>query len=510
MLGTLSISLMLIACKSPGGAHSTNYYIDAVKGSDSNSGTSADNPWRSLEKINAIRLKAGDRVLLKAGQVFRGSLRLKNLHGNESAPIILSSYGKGRATIDSGDSLAILAEDCSYMISKNLTFKGSGRLNGNKSDGLLFRMVHHGVIDSLDASGYLYSGIHVVGGSDIKITHVYARDNGFSGIFAESGEPEYGRDGGKFKTLKRLYIGYSVAENNPGCPVIADNHSGNGILIAGVVNGVIEYCEAMNNGWDMPREGNGPVGIWAYMSDSVTIQHCYSHHNKTSLHGKDGGGFDFDGGIRNSIMQYNLSAFNEGSGYGIFQYAGATEWAHNVVRYNISFNDGSKNSQAGIFVWCDPLAQPMKNLHAYNNTVVSSYGLGVKFEPGAYDGFIFENNIFLITGETNSFVDGNYTLAVFNNNLYWLSFNYGHQRQQPLLKVDANAIQADPEVVLTNTIDLSQITPDMLITLTWFKLHSASPCIHTGRVIKNNGGYDFWNNQVSMRNKPNLGAWQGN
>ena len=27
--------------------------------------------------------------------------------------------------------------------------------------------------------------------------------------------------------------------------------------IGGVTNGMIEYCDVMNNGWDMPREGNG-------------------------------------------------------------------------------------------------------------------------------------------------------------------------------------------------------------------------------------------------------------
>jgi len=510
VLAALSFSLVLIACKSPGGVDGASYYLDPVKGNDSNDGTSPENPWRSLEKIATIELKAGDRVLLRAGQVFRSSLKMNNLHGTIVAPIILSTYGKGRAILDSGDSLAILAEDCSYFICKNLIVKGSGRLAGNEADGLLFRRVQHGVVDRVDAFGYLYSGIHVVGGSDITITHVYAHDNGFCGIFAESGEPEYGVDGSKFKTLKRVYIGYSVAENNPGCPLITDNHSGNGILVAGAVNGMIEYCEAMNNGWDMPREGNGPVGIWAYMSDSITIQHCYSHHNKTSQHGKDGGGFDFDGGMRNSIMQYNLSAFNEGAGYGIFQYAGATEWTQNVARYNISFNDGSKNSHAGIFVWCDPIAQRMKNFHAYNNTIVSEYGLGVNFEPGAYEGFVFENNIFLITGETDRFIDGKFSMATFNNNLYWSSYHSGLHKSQPIQYSDAASIQSDPKIVLPGNHELILIKTDSLAALRWFDLPPGSPCLQAGIVIQNNGGFDFWSNPVSSNDNPNLGAWQGN
>jgi hypothetical protein len=367
--------------------------------------------------------------------------------------------------------------------------------------------VRFGTVESVEASGYLYSGIHIAGGSDISITRAYSHDNGFCGIYAESGEPEYGANGSAFKTLKNIYIGFSVAENNPGCPVISDNHSGNGILFGGVVNGMIEYCEAMNNGWDMPRDGNGPVGIWAYMSDSITIQHCYSHHNKTSPHGKDGGGFDFDGGMRHSVMQYNLSAFNEGAGYGIFQYAGATDWSGNVVRYNISFNDGSKNSSAGIFMWCDPAARPMSDFHAYNNTIVTAMGLVVNFEPGNYEGFTFENNIFLMTGAGERFVDGHYTGAVFDNNLYWSAYNNSINLQQPVRPPDIHALQADPQLILPDARALSVIRPDSLQAISFFRLHPASPCRQTGKVIDQNGGYDFWNKPV--HEKTGIGAWQG-
>ena len=139
-----------------------------------------------------------------------------------------------------------------------------------------------------------------VGGKNLRVTNVYAHDNGFSGINVESdGQDSGGLEGSGAKSFRNLYIANCVADNNPGCPEVKNNHSGNGILIGGVTNGTIEFCEAMNNGWDMPREGNGPVGIWAYQSDSITIQYCYSHDNKTSEIGKDGGGFDFDGGITN-------------------------------------------------------------------------------------------------------------------------------------------------------------------------------------------------------------------
>ena len=120
---------------------------------------------------------------------------------------------------------------------------------------------------------------------------------------------------------KNIYVGYCLAENNPGDPTILTNHSGNGIVIGRVSKALIEYCEARYNGWDMPRKGNGPVGIWTWHADQVIIQFCVSHHNRST--GVDGGGFDFDGGVTNSILQYNYSHDNHGSGYLICQYDGA-------------------------------------------------------------------------------------------------------------------------------------------------------------------------------------------
>lgn len=485
------------------------YYVDTLSGDDLNKGTSPEAPWKTIDKINKGTLHAGDQVLLKAGQVFQGSIRLTKLAGTALEPIIIASYGNGRAVIESGDSVALQVDSSWFVQCSNIILRGSGRLHGNKTDGLVFRGVESGSVDSIEASGFLYSGIHIKGGRDITITRAYAHDNGFCGILAESGAQEYGDDGSAFKTLKGVYIGYSIAENNPGCPVITDNHSGSGILMAGVVNGMIEYCEAMNNGWDMPREGNGPVGIWAYMSDSVVIQHCYAHHNKTSPGGKDGGGFDFDGGMRYSVLQYNLSAFNEGAGYGIFQYAGATEWSDNIARYNISYHDGSKNSQAGIFMWCDPIAQPMRNFHAYNNTIVSRYGLGVNFDPGAYANFRFENNIFLITGKTDRFVDGKYSLAVFDRNLYWLSDRSGDP-QQPVVKVDAQGVLKNPGMVLPGDQEAWTVRTETLTQLPWFGLAKDSPARKAGNIIPGHGGFDFWKHPVPNDQRPHLGAWQGN
>ncbi len=402
-------------------SHQTTFYVDNQSGNDAYPGTH-EKPFKTIEKVNTLSLKAGNSVLFSGGQTFAGTLKFKGLAGTKEQPIWIGSFGKGSATINGGAGNSVWADSCSWLHVKKLKVVGDGRLKANKGSGIEFRHVQNCTIDSLEASGFLWSGVKALGGRNLKITNVYAHDNGFSGINVESdGQDAGGLEGSGGKTFCNVYIANCIAENNAGCPVVKNNHSGNGILIGGVTNGMIEYCEAMNNGWDMPRDGNGPVGIWAYQSDSITIQYCYSHHNKTSAKGKDGGGFDFDGGITNSVMQYNYSAHNEGAGYGIFQYAGATAWTNNTMRYNTSYNDGSKNGKCGILMWCDPSAVPMRGFNAYKNTIVNDQGYCVNFKSGNYPDFIFENNRFSLTVPSDRFIGGSFTGAIFRQNYYWLN-----------------------------------------------------------------------------------------
>jgi len=69
------------------------------------------------------------------------------------------------------------------------------------------------------------------------------------------------------------------------------------------------YDNGIENTWIR----GGGVGIWAWDSNDIVIQHNIAHHNRTGSY--DGGGFDLDGGVSNSIMHYNLSYENDGSGY---------------------------------------------------------------------------------------------------------------------------------------------------------------------------------------------------
>ncbi|MDD4823358.1 MAG: right-handed parallel beta-helix repeat-containing protein [Bacteroidales bacterium] len=411
-----------------------SYYVNALKGDKTGDG-SLKRPFSSLEAVNQVRLLPGDKLFLAGGQVFEGTLRIHACKGTKEAPLTIRSYGKGCATIHAKSNTALTVDSSSYVQIDHLIVKGDGRLSGNDGSGIDVKYSDHLTIDHVEASGFLWNGVCTYGGSDIQLMRIVAYENGFAGIHV-TGPWSH-------KEVRNVSITDCVAENNPGNPRIKDNHSGSGILVSHATKVLIERCEAMNNGWDMPRPGNGPVGIWAYECDSLTIQYCYSHDNKTSAEGKDGGGFDFDGGITNSVMQYNLSMNNEGAGYGLFQFGGASQWNHNEVRYNVSIHDGKKNSQAGFFIWCDPFNKdiPLSGSNIHHNVIINRYGHSVSFETGYSSGLHFYENTFYLTDEGTEHIHGDYTRdgVTFKQNVFWSEKEENEGVAQSVVREDPEA-----------------------------------------------------------------------
>ena len=385
--------ILFIAIKQESFAQKTNrsmaYYVNNT-GNDQNIGTKG-RPFKSVDKINSLNLMAGDTVYFKTGQTFNGTLRIApNIKGTSNRPVVITSYGTGHAIIDAKDSSAIVIYKNKNIKILSLKLAGSGRKTGNIKDGLSIINSSNIDVDDLDISGFQKSGLLVYSSQNIKVNSVFVHDNGSAGITVEA--PYQTRKSNHIKILN------CRAENNPGDPTNVTNHSGNGIVVGDCKNVLIDHCTATNNGWDMPRIGNGPVGIWAYEADSVIIQHCLSYKNKTSKGGADGGGFDLDGGVTNSVVQYNMSYGNQGSGYCIFQYWGASPWHHNVFRYNISENDGTvSDSQAGLYVWnSSDDEKQLYDCDVYGNIIYNSKVAAICFSKvSASRGIRFYNNIFV-------------------------------------------------------------------------------------------------------------------
>ncbi len=389
-----------------------NAYYFSTTGNDKNDG-SIDHPFQSLAKLNSLPLHAGDAVYLQAGGVFTGSIFIDSTKsGTPDHPITISSYGDGQATIDAGNMNGLTIYNSSYVNISNLSFKGSGRKNGNTKDGVMISNSKNITIKNLEMTGFQKSGLLVYASVNVSNVNVYAHNNGSAGITVEG-------DFSNKLTSRNITITACQAVNNPGDPTNLTNHSGNGIVVGHCTNVIIDKCMATDNGWDMPRIGNGPVGIWAYEADSITIQHCLSFRNKTAAGAADGGGFDFDGGVTNSVIQYCYSYENQGAGYCMFQYWGASPWHDNVIRFNISENDGTvSDAHGGAYVWnSSDDEKQFNNCDFYNNTIYNSREAALSYsEKSERKNFRFFNNIFV---GRDSLIRGTKGNDVFLGNDWW-------------------------------------------------------------------------------------------
>lgn len=68
----------------------TTYYVDSTIGDDSNSGTSPETPWKTLDKVTATTFLPGDTILLKSGSIWNGEWLWPKGSGTADAPDIVN------------------------------------------------------------------------------------------------------------------------------------------------------------------------------------------------------------------------------------------------------------------------------------------------------------------------------------------------------------------------------------------------------------------------------------
>ncbi len=352
----------------------------SADGDDAAGDGSEARPWRSIDKANTLRLVAGDRVLFAGGQTFSGNLSLEGgPGGTPESPIEVGSYGQGRATIESGEGPGISVKRLGGIRIARLVVRGAGSKKRGDAISVMndqpgaaslswIRIIEVEAVDS--RNGILVGGWRddgaLSGYRDVRIERCLAHGNQYVGITTIGAEDPQRRE----YANADVSIVECVAHDNPGDPDYRENHSGNGILLGCVSGGLIDRCVAYGNGAECHCDKGGPVGIWAYASTRVTIQHSESYDNRTGCP-FDGGGFDFDGGVSDSVMQYNYSHGNDGAGYLLYAYPGSPYvFARNVCRFNLSRDDGRKNGYPGIEVAAD--GATVSDIDVYNNTVVMS------------------------------------------------------------------------------------------------------------------------------------------
>ncbi len=533
------VAAILLVC---GAAHATNYYI-SPDGLDNRGGTTPGTAWRSTSNLSGVSLVPGDSVLFEAGVTHTLSTPVTFGTGNvggfsADTAIVLSVYpaGSGRATLEvtGAGTKAVSVYNTGGIRVEHLVCTGPGAQTSTVT-GIEFYMdlpgttrLHNIQAHDCQVSGFK-DGISVgawasdnsySGFQDIRITSCVAHNNRAAGIATWGMTAAASLS----QSHRNAYIGDCVAHTNKGDPNYTSNHSGNGIVVGNASNVLIEYCEAYNNGeLNASANNNGPVGIWFWEVDHGTIQHCVSHNNKSG-NGKDGGGFDIDGGCRNCVLQYNYSYDNVGAGYLICQFSGATAFSDDTVRYNISENDGAANNMGGICWYSAGSNGGIRNVHVYNNTVFNSVACGLRwFNTSGMTGNTIRNNIFITTGG-RALVQGSQTTTagLFQGNSYWSSgaafsvAGYGSvagwraATSQEMRGSDTCGISADPRVASPGAGE-SLTDPHLLATLTAYTLQTGSPCIDAGLDLAalfsfSMGTQDYWGNSIPRGAGWDIGA----
>jgi hypothetical protein len=386
-------------------AKAENYYLRNT-GDNSATGNTFQQAWNSIEKLNSIQLKGGDTVFFEANQIFFGKIYLdQNDFGSTDHPIVITSYGDGRAIINAKNDNGLYSYNNEWIEIRKLDFIGSGALL-NTTEGIFFytdlnngKKFEHILIDQVTVSGFGKSGLCLGSGDktypgfkDVKITKLKSENN-------ETGMSSYDQaEWGKTSYAHRNLL---IRD----CEFL--NCISSGLVLGGVDSGVIEYCRAANTG----TTGKGVVALWAWSSRNLVFQYCIATGTLTS--GPDGGGYDLDGGCDNCIVQYCYSGYNAGPGYMHCDYPWSRPTRSNTIRYCISENDGRKladNRCSYLFIsWGNGL----EDCQMYNNTaLISTNGSYSVFGLWGYimtgysqgdnphiDNCSARNNIFYVKGE---------------------------------------------------------------------------------------------------------------
>ncbi len=512
-------------------AQGTTYYVDALAGSDSNSGTSSAQPWQTLAKVDATTFQPGDQVLFHAGQTWNGQLAPQG-SGAPGAPITLSSYGTGARPYINGNSVpsgtgAIYLNNQSWwtingfeVTSNNgqdnfgATTAGSWRSGiwvDNSGLGLVSGItitnndVHdvNGCFACTQGDGHANGGIALlayqnVGGdsfNDVLISGNTVSNVGREGISVmddstASADPFHQADLQSSMSTNVAILNNTVTYTD--ADGITDIGT-EGALIQGNVVGHPSQKSIVGNS----EASSG--GIWNTHTIDTTEQ--FNEVYGTLTQTVDGTGFDNDLSARDTKIQYNYSHDNQG-GFLLMEGTGLNQPPPSnglIVRYNLSVND-AYSGQLGVF---DFAYGGTNNTLFENNTVYipagspanPMYCLGCN-STETFGTTTFRNNIVEDLGTGSWTYPGALNGASFDHNVF-----YGNST--PTLPPDAYAITSDPLLVAPPAS-----APSGLCNVSGYEVAAGSPAIGTGAVDPANGGVDYFGRPLSPTVAPTRGFYE--
>jgi len=434
----------------------------------------AEPRWRSIDSINALELKPGDRLLLRAGCRWQGMLMPKGL-GTEGHVIAIDRFGEGPSpAIDgAGGEAAVLLRNQEFWDIANLEVTNDapapglrrGVLIRAENTGRALRHIHLSGLDIHHVKGQLGADMisKCTGGigfeaatklrparfDDLLIenSRIHGVDN--VGIYLNTDASPHPRDP-RWDELRHTRV---VIRGNR-----LEDIGKNAICLRASMDPLIERNNV--RGAAARYHGNA---IYVFGCQNALIQANEVSH--TTYHDLEGAAFDSDygGGLANICNNPDSKpprGFNDGT----------------TIRYNVSRNEGSR---------VIAFDGPATNTSIYNNTLVISPNTKPRIlefdtfgkSPGYADGIAIRNNIIVNLGE-GTYVWGGATNYRFEANCFG-------GKPAPADLVDPRKVAADPMFT-----DPGRVA-EGIASVDGYRLKPDSPCAASGVAVPSNGGRDL-------------------
>ncbi|WP_082673090.1 cadherin-like beta sandwich domain-containing protein [Paenibacillus senegalimassiliensis] len=494
----------------------TTYYVDDVGGNDSYTGTSEDQAWRTLERVNQFVFQPGDQILLRSGGIWEEQTLAPKGSGQANSPIRIDRYGIGdkpKIATKGKYNDALTLHNQQYWEIRNLNISNAAPVTGTFAESLGdYRGIH---ITGVDAGELQYFRIQ-----GVEVHDVSGEIAWISGTIPTVPEPgirfKTGWDGSK-KTGGIVFDTTVSDLQNPQQAttfndVIIEDSSVKNTSFGGII--FKQYAgdteNAVNTGWgtrtneqdpnftphtniiirnnfitqkdtdygcnamyltgvrDVMVEGNvvdgaGTSGIEAYYADQITIQYNEVFNTTKKAGGADSNGIDPDKATTNILIQYNY-VHDNGDGILVCQFS----FGSTTIRYNVI----ESNSRYPIYLHSDRQAVA----EIYNNTIYNDvsnylvYGYGSSLNAT----YNIRNNIFYTTRTVQELTTS--PTITYDNNSYYST----NGSLAPPVE-DLNALTANPYLVNPGSgTSGSEVDGPSLDSLSGYQLKPESVLINRG------------------------------
>lgn len=519
----------------------TVYYVDSKGGADTNSGTSEDQAFKTLGKVNEIQLEPGDSILLKRGSIFDDQQLAPKGRGTAEEHILLGAYGEGNMPVINTNfeyREAILIENMEYVDITGIEVTNDDNFNdtslasdpknnkntcaGGKAN---FRplgvhiIINEQATDTLkpgtEGDDRIYRGINLDG----CYIHDVDGDENWNTNKLSGGigiEIKYWDNGGRLPVFDGITLqnnridqvdrcgikGVRLTELNHGEETGGDVKRRAGVRRAEKNQATTNYVVRNNYLTDVGGDGilvdstrgaiiennllynhtiratGANAGIWSWNAFDTVFQYNESYGGPS--YNQDGCSYDSDYNSAGTIFQYNYS-HDCVMGFMLIMGGNDTD----IIRYNLSQNDGN--------VWRHIAGNSNSPSYIYNNVFyyngdnwrfVNNNAADTSQTQSIRNNWQYFNNIFYNTSKTttSNWKIGDWEKAVVSNNMvYEASGNYA-DNEIP------NAIHADPDFVnpgggASRSGEDIEEPSNIWSSLDAYQLNAGSPAIGAGTYV---------------------------